>query len=144
MAPSVTKVSYYILGAESVEDRIRFAIKFVRQSWRKGMNVHCHVPSQVEAEELDQLMWEDNESFVPHEVEQGVLSRAPVGIGWQDPAGRDDLFVNLGGNLPAWFSHFNHLIEVVVQDPKVLETTRANWKQLKFNGYPITKHDLRS
>jgi len=52
--------------------------------------------------------------------------------------------VNLGGTLPSWFSHFDHLVEIVVQESAVLETTRANWKQLKFDGYPITQHDLRS
>jgi DNA polymerase-3 subunit chi len=52
--------------------------------------------------------------------------------------------VNLGGTLTSWFSHFDHLVEIVVQEAAVLETTRANWKQLKFDGYPITQHDLRS
>ena len=140
----MTKVSYYILQEESIEARIQFAVKFVRQSWRKGLNIHCHVTGQVEAEELDELLWKDNASFIPHEIDQGDLSQAPVGIGWQDSLSRHGLFVNLAGELPEWFSHFDHLIEIVVQDSQVLETTRANWKKLKFNGYPITKYDLRS
>jgi DNA polymerase-3 subunit chi len=140
----VTKVSYYILGEDSLEARARFAVKFVRQSFRKGLDVHCHVTSESEALTLDQLMWNDDESFIPHEIDPGDSSKAPVGIGWQDPPDRHGVLVNLDGPLPSWFSRFDHLVEIVVQEPKVLETTRTNWKQLKFDGYPITQHDLRS
>lgn len=140
----MTKVFYYILQERSLEARIRFATKFVRQSWRKGLNVHCHVSSQNEAEELDQLLWEDDASFIPHEVERANSPKASVGIGWQSPPNRHGLLLNLGGELPKWFSHFDQLIEIVVQNSQVLETSRANWKQLKFDGYPITKHDLRT
>jgi DNA polymerase-3 subunit chi len=102
------------------------------------------VASESEAKALDQLLWEDDESFIPHGIDQGDLPKAPVGIGWQDPPDRHSVLVNLGGPLPSWFSHFDHLVEIVVQEATVLETTRANWKQLKFDGYPITQHDLRS
>ena len=140
----MTKISYYILNEDSIEARTRFAVKFVRQSYRNGLNVHCHVATQSEAENLDQLLWDDQESFIPHEINQGDSHKAPVGIGWQDPADRHGVLVNLGGALPPWFSQFDHLIEIVVQNPNVLETTRTNWKKLKFDGYPITQHDLRS
>ena len=140
----MTKVSYYILGEDSLEARARFAVKFVRQSFRKGLDVHCHVTSESEAHTLDQLLWDDDESFIPHEIDPGDSSKAPVGIGWQDPPDRHGVLVNLGGPLPSWFSRFDHLVEIVVQEPQLLETTRANWKQLKFDGYPITQHDLRS
>ena len=139
----MTKVSFYILAEESLEARARFAVKFVRQSFRKGLDVHCHVASASEAEALDQLLWDDEESFIPHEMEQNDSPKAPVGIGWQNPTDRHGVLVNLGGELPPWFSHFDHLVEIVVQQPKVLDTTRNTWKQLKFDGYPITQHDLR-
>jgi len=139
----VTKVSYYILGDKTLDARTRFAVKFVRQSFRKGLDVHCHVSSESEAQALDQLLWDDDESFIPHGIDQADSRRAPVGIGWQDPADRQGVLVNLAGPMPPWFSHFDHLVEIVVQEPNVLETTRANWKRLKFDGYPITQHDLR-
>ena len=140
----MTKISYYILGEESLEARTRFAVKFMRQSFRKGLDVYCHVTSESEAQALDQLLWDDDESFIPHEIDQGDSPTAPVGIGWQNPPDRHGVLVNLGGSLPSWFSHFDHLVEIVVQQSAVLESTRANWKQLKFDGYPITQHDLRS
>ena len=93
----MTKVSYYILGDNTLEARIRFAVKFVRQSFRKGLDVHCHVASESEAEALDQLLWDDDESFIPHGIDQADSRRAPVGIGWQDPADRQGVLVNLGG-----------------------------------------------
>jgi DNA polymerase-3 subunit chi len=94
----VTKVSFYILAEESLEARARFAVKFVRQSFRKGLDVYCHVASASEAEALDQLLWDDEESFIPHEVEQDDSPKAPVGIGWQNPTDRHGVLVNLGGD----------------------------------------------
>ena len=140
----MTKVSYYILDGTAIDARTRFAVKFVRQSFRKGLDIHCHVATESEAQKLDQLLWDDEESFIPHEIDQRNSPKAPVGIGWQDPAERHGVLVNLGGALPSWFSQFDHLVEIVVQNPDVLKTTRANWKKLKFDGYPITQHDLRS
>ena len=140
----MTKISYYILNEDSIEAKTRFAVKFVRQSYRKGLDIHCHVATESEAQNLDQLLWDDEESFIPHEIDQRNSPKAPVGIGWQDPAERHGVLVNLGGALPSWFSQFDHLVEIVVQNPDVLKTTRANWKKLKFDGYPITQHDLRS
>ena len=142
----MTKISYYILGDETLDARTRFAVKFVRQSWRKGQQIHCHVANSKDAELLDHMLWADDQSFIPHAV-QDNKSGTPaktVGIGWTHPRGQFGMLINLSGPLPQWFSHFEHLVEIVVQVPEVLANTRANWKQLKFNGYSITQHDLRS
>ena len=112
----------------SIEARTRFAIKFVRQSYRKGLNVHCHVATESEAQNLDQLLWDDQESFIPHEINQGDSPKAPVGIGWQDPAESPWCIGEFRRTLPPWFSQFDHLIEIVVQNPDVLKITRTNWK----------------
>jgi len=139
----MTKISYYILNEASIEARTRFAVKFVRQSYRKGLDVHCYLTTESEAQNFDQLLWDDQDSFIPHEIDRGDSPKAPVGISWQDPADRHGVLVNLGETLPSWFSQFDHLVEIVVQNSDVLKTTRANWKKLKFDGYPITQYDLR-
>ena len=141
----MTKASFYILGDTTEAARIGFAVKFVRQSWRKGLDVYCHVTDQTAATRLDEALWADDASFIPHAIEQDATPHpGTVGIGWTDPQSRHGVFVNLGGALPDWFSHFDAMVEIVTQDPSVLAVTRENWKQLKFNGYPITQHDLRS
>jgi DNA polymerase-3 subunit chi len=146
----VTKASFYILGETTREARVGFAVKFVRQSWRKGLDVYCHVRDATDAAHLDHALWADTESFIPHAIESETPSvpRTPiagtVGIGWTDPQARHGLFVNLADALPDWFTHFDDVVEIVTQDPETLAATRDNWKRLKFNGYPITQHDLRS
>jgi len=141
----VTKASFYILGEATEDARVGFAVKFVRQSWRRGLDVYCHVRDPDQAARLDEALWADTESFIPHAIE---TNRQPitgtVGIGWTDPTSRHGVFVNLADTLPEWFTHFDDVVEIVTQDPETLAATRENWKQLKFNGYPITQHDLRS
>ena len=141
----MTKVSYYILGDSDPEARYGFALKFVRQSFRKGLALHVHVGDPEQASQLDAALWADDESFIAHDITtEEAPVQSPVTIGWQDPVGRHGILVNLGGRLPEWFSHFDHLVEVVIQEPSVLADTRANWQHLKFQGYPMTQHDLRS
>lgn len=142
----MTKVSFYILSEETLDARVHFAIKFVRQSWRKGLSVHCHVSSRDQATELDQLLWADQMSFIPHEIQtaSNTVPKAVVGIGWADPLQRSGVLVNLSRTLPCWFAHFDHLVEIVVQEASILGSTRETWKNLKFNGYPVSQHDLRT
>ena len=141
----MTKASFYILGADTQAARAAFVAKFIRQSVRKGLDVHLHVADETAAEQWDAALWADDEGFIAHEIERPTApSPAPVGIGWEDPAGRHGILINLGGPLPDWFSHFDHLVEVVIQSPTVLAETRANWQHLKQFGYPLTQHDLRS
>lgn len=141
----MTHASFYILGADSEAARQRFVQKLVRQSIRKGLDVHIHVADESHARTLDEALWADDEGFIAHDIEvTGEPSPAPVGIGWQDPAARHGVLVNLGGPLPEWFSHFDRVVEVVIQSPSVLAETRANWQHLKHLGYPLTQHDLRS
>jgi len=141
----VTKASFYILGEATHDARLGFAVKFVRQSWRKGLDVYCHVRDPDQAARLDEALWADTESFIPHAIETDTQPIAgTVGIGWTDPTSRHGVFVNLADTLPEWFTHFDDVVEIVTQDPETLAATRENWKQLKFNGYPITQHDLRS
>lgn len=146
----MTKASFYILGETTRDARVGFAVKFVRQSWRKGLDVYCHVRDPDQAAQLDDALWADTESFIPHAIESEAPPSADtatpgtVGIGWTDPKSRHGVFVNLADALPDWFTHFDDVVEIVTQDPEVLAATRENWKRLKFNGYPITQHDLRS
>ena len=117
--------------------------KTVSEAIEYRRSIRVYDPDQPLDTELVKRCIEQEESFIPHEVEQDDSPKAPVGIGWQNPTDRHGVLVNLGGALPPWFSHFDHLVEIVVQEPKVLDTTRNTWKQLKFDGYPITQHDLR-
>ena len=71
---------------DSLEARARFAVKFMRQSFRKGLEQDLAMwRPNLEAQALDQPLWDDDESFIPHEIDRGDSPTGPVGIGWQDP-----------------------------------------------------------
>lgn len=145
----MTKAAFYVLAAESHTARDAFVVKFARQSFRQGRSVHLHVRDATEAARLDQALWADNTSFIPHQTLDASTTTPrphlpPVTLGWTDPMDRHEVLVNLAGPLPDWFAQFAHLVEVVIQEQQVLADTRANWQHLSHFGYPISKHDLRS
>ncbi len=142
----MTNISFYVLKDTSLDARLQFAIKFVRQFWRKGFDIHCHVNSSDHASDLDHLMWADRESFIPHEIQisDKPITKSTVGIGWRNPPDRSGILVNLDNKLPDWFPHFDHLVEIVVQEPTILNSTRETWRNLAFKGYPIKKYDLNT
>ena len=66
-----------------------------------------------------------------------------IAIGWgQDPEGHSDLLINLQLEIPAFFSRFQRVAEVVTQDTDSLAALRRSWTFYKERGYQLEKHDL--
>jgi len=141
----MTEAAFYLLADESHDARLEFVVRLARQIWRKGHQIHCHVADPETAEQLSQALWSDDESFLPNEPLRPEPSAAhAITVGTEDAPHRHGVLINLAGDLPVWFAHFERIIEIVIQTPHVLEPSRRNWMRLKSDGYPITQHDLRS
>ena len=68
-----------------------------------------------------------------------------IAIGWgQEPQQHDDLLINLDLSVPAFFSRFHRVAEVVTQDPQSLGALRASWSFYRERGFALEKHDIHS
>ena len=96
-----------------------------------------------QAEALDRLLWQFRpSSFLPHGL-VGSEHTETIAIGWgQDPDTHNDLLINLHLEIPAFFSRFQRVAEVVTQDPDSLSALRKSWTFYKDRGYQLEKHDL--
>ena len=47
------------------------------------------------------------------------------------------LLINLGQEIPSWFSRFERLSEIVIQEPGILKNTREHFSFFRERGYPI-------
>lgn len=139
----MTKIDFYVLPETTGEARWLFACKLAEKVQRMGMRVLIAVDSAADAQQLDDLLWTFKpESFVPHQL-LGGNKPAPVEITCSDQAGdHQGLLLNLSKTIPTWFSRFERVSEVVIQEPQMLATSRERYSFYKSRGYPIDTRKL--
>jgi len=140
----MTQVDFHILQETSVEARWLYVCRFIEKVERLGHSILVIVNTIEEAQELDDLLWSFKpESFIPHQI-LGSDEEAKVEITFlanaADTSAHHDVLINLGNQIPDYFSRFARVAEIVIQEPKILENTREHYKFYKQRGYPITQH----
>lgn len=153
----MTKVDFYILQDSASEARWHFTCRLVDKALRAGLTVLITVDSTEEAQQIDDLLWTFKpESFIPHELfnpaakdaaEKEKVSAVPVVIISSALADHQlhehrGLLINLGREIPPWFSRFERLSEIVIQDPDVLKNTRDHFSFYRERGYPIEHRNI--
>lgn len=143
----MTRVDFYILEQDSVEARMLFVCRLIDKAVRRGMRVLVCVANPATAEALDDLLWSFRpESFIPHAIAGSSEAEDPelpvVITAGQDVAHQHELLVNLTSDIPPFFSRFQRLAEVAIQEEKLLQSTREHYSFYKQRGYPIETHKL--
>ncbi len=134
----MTKVDFYILPEATSEARWLFACRLIDKVQRMGMRVLVAMDTEADARAFDELLWTFKpESFIPHQLINGGKP-APVEITFTaDAGGHQGLLLNLSKTTPAYFSRFERLSEVVVQEQQSLASSRERYSFYKSRGYPI-------
>jgi DNA polymerase III subunit chi len=144
----MTQIDFHILQDASVEARWLYVCRFIEKVERLDHNILVVVDTLEEAQELDDLLWSFKpESFIAHQI-LGGDEQARVEITYTlnapaehaDAGVHNDVLINLGSQIPDYFSRFARLVEIVIQDPKILENTREHYRFYKQRGYPINQH----
>jgi DNA polymerase III subunit chi len=139
----VTQIDFYILPETTSEARWLFACRLIDKVHRMGMRVLVAVDSEAEARQLDELLWTFKpESFIPHQlINSGKPT--PVEITFTQEAGdHQNLLLNLSKTTPTYFSRFERMSEVVIQEAESLAASRARFSFYKSRGYPIETRKL--
>lgn len=143
----MTRVDFYILEEDTVDARMLFVCRLIDKVVRRGMRVLVCVADPGTADALDDLLWSFRpESFIPHAIagtEEAEDEDVPVIItAGEDLANQHELLINLTNEVPSFFSRFQRLAEVAVQEEKLLQVTREHYAFYKQRGYPIETHKL--
>ncbi|MFN2329687.1 MAG: DNA polymerase III subunit chi [Chromatocurvus sp.] len=140
----MTRVGFYVVQAEASVKRLQVAARLAEKAFQRGHAIFFNCASRAQAEAMDDLLWCFRpDSFLPHGlIDSDAADR--IAIGWgQDPEGHDDLLINLDLAIPAFFSRFHRVAEVVTQDPQSLKALRASWSFYRERGFALEKHDIR-
>lgn len=108
-----------------------------------GHKVFVQAESEGAARELDDLMWTySDRSFLPHSL-AGADPEALVHIGHGvEPGEGFHLLINLGAEVPGFFSRFERVAEVVDGDETRKAQGRERFRFYKDRGYPLKTNNL--
>lgn len=138
----MTRVRFY----HNAGNPLALACELTARAYASGHRVALRVPDPDTARRLDQLLWSfDQLAFVPHVMTGSRLAPGtPVLLGLSHEAGNwghNDLLFNLSDDVPADFSQFRMLIEVVGQADSARAPARSRWMHYKSAGLAIEAFD---
>lgn len=126
-------------------DRIQAAAQWLHQAWAERRAVLVYVPDAAPAERLDRLLWTQPAlSFLPHcRIDSPLAGETPILLAdTLDGALQENCLLNLGNTLPATFSRFGHLVEIVSIDDADRLPARERFKFYRERGYAVDSRDI--
>jgi DNA polymerase III subunit chi len=134
----------------NVPNKLAYACKLLRKATAAGARVAVLTPPEMIAR-LDTELWAFSAlDFVAHvraPCTSQVLQRTAVVIcadlAELAPGHLMTVLVNLTQTVPAAFTDFQRVIEVVSQDASDRQAARQRWKHYTELGCEITRHDLQ-
>lgn len=139
----MTEVAFHF----NAPDKVAYACRLLRKALGGGSRLLVLGDDETLGL-LDRALW----NMAPHEflahcredAPQFVRSASPVVLASTSQGSpHQQVLVNLGESVPAGFSSFERLIEVVGRDDaEDRQRARLRWKHYADRGYNITRHDL--
>ena len=143
----MTRVDFYVLPEQSGESAAVTACKLCDKANAAGQRVYVFAPETTQQDELDRVLWTLRQgSFLAHERYAGTPPEEPqpaVLLGsTEPPASHHQILINLGMDVPAFFSRFERVLEVVSGDAAQRGKSRERFKFYRDRGYELKTHNL--
>ncbi|NIM43712.1 MAG: DNA polymerase III subunit chi [Hydrogenophaga sp.] len=129
-------------------DKAAYVCRLLRKAYLKGARVSVLAPVE-QLETLDRGLWLIAQGeFVPHCVgadAEATRRHSPIHLlDRLDERAPTQVLVNLTDDVPADYSRFDRVIEVVGQDDGDRALARQRWRRYLADGVEPQRHDLRS
>lgn len=141
----MTQIDFYILADNSLKAGELFACKLVDKAYHLKHTIYLNASNQPQAEQLDELLWTFNQgSFLPHSLNTQQESIAePILIGYPEQNTHfHDVLINLDQEVPAFFSQFERVAEIVSGDDTMRNQARQRYKFYRDRGYALNTHNI--
>lgn len=142
----MTRVDFYSLEERSGGDRFLLTCRLVERIHTEGFRIFIQVPDREQARHIDRLLWTfRQQSFLPHgPADEADPELTPILIGHGgDPGDENQVLINVGLEVPTFFSSFERLCEPVDQDPAVRHAGRKRYAYYRDRGYPLHHHKIQ-
>jgi DNA polymerase III subunit chi len=143
----LTRVDFYILPDAAADDAAATACKLCDKAVSAGQRVYVHAPTQ-EQEAIDKLLWTLRQgSFIAHERFVGAPIAEPLPAvllgNVEPPPSHNQVLINLGVDVPPYFSRFERVLEVVPGGDARAQS-RSRWKFYKDRGYELKSYEQQA
>jgi DNA polymerase-3 subunit chi len=143
----MTRVDFYILPetAKPPEGAVMTACKLCDKAAAGGLRVYVYAPGEL-AGSVDGALWSFRQgSFISHErlasPLQPPLPLVLIGDA-EPPEGFGQVMINLAAEVPAFFSRFERVMEIVDGDAARRAQSRERYKFYRDRGYELASHNL--
>ena len=141
----MTEIDFYVLKDKASQAGMQFTCRLAEKIFKEGHEVYINTASEQQLRQLDDLMWSFRQgSFLPHAVYiSNNPGTTPILLGHAtEPDGPSDVLVNLAEDIPAFFSRFSRVTELVSGDQTQRDAARTRYKFYKDRGYTVRSHQL--
>jgi DNA polymerase-3 subunit chi len=142
----MTRVDFYILDDAMATARAQFVCRLAEKAWQQGHKIYIHTDGPAQSSQLDELLWTFRAgSFLPHSLDSGAdADSVDIHIGHGDePMHHDDVLINMGREVPLFFSRFERVAEVIAGDEAAKQDGRQRFRFYRERGYPLQSHTIR-
>lgn len=142
---SPIRVDFYLLASDKPDARGLVACRLLEKAYMKGHRVYVHCTDQHDAELIDELLWTfRDDSFIPHNLQgEGPEPPPPVQIGYgKEPRGFNDILLNLGQDIPPFYTKFKRVMELVSNVESEKELSRLHYKEYRAKGCDLQTHNI--
>lgn len=142
----MTRVDFYVLPDGADEGPLPTACRLCEKAAGAGKRVHVHAPDEDVAREFDRLLWVYKQGgFVAHERLGASDDPGPaavlIGAGEPLPS-HQDVLLNLGAGVPAFYDRFERVLEIVAGDAGQRGASRERFKFYRDKGLAPETHKL--
>ncbi|MGH1484802.1 MAG: DNA polymerase III subunit chi [Cellvibrionaceae bacterium] len=140
----MTQVDFYILQQDNPIARLHFACRLSEKAANRNHHIVIAVQDEAQAKTLSEYLWSFKpESFLPHHLQTEEAPSSSIMLAWdKDEDQYHDILINLRDDIPEWFSRFQRVMEIVVQEDSCLSQTRDHFQFYRDRGYPLKSHPV--
>ena len=133
----MTRIDFH----SNVSNQLDYACRLTRKALAAGCRMVVRHQDEAQLAEFDQLLWSFSATdFLPH-VRAGdplaQMTAVLLSLEGNEHVGQTEILLNLSDRIPADFSNFERLIEIVPQDTKATQAGRGRYRQYQQQGYQL-------
>jgi DNA polymerase III subunit chi len=140
----MTRIDFYILPDKpgTADSAVITACKLCEKAAAAGLKIYAHTDNPGLADNFDGALWSFRQGgFTAHERFDGKVIDEPLPPvligGVEPPDSHHDVLVNLGAEVPDFFSRFTRVLEIVAGDDAQRSASRARYKFYRDRGYEL-------
>lgn len=145
----MTRIDFYILpdAGETALGPVMTVCKLCEKAVATGTRLYVRSPDGALAAAIDDALWTFKQgSFISHERDGGQPVAEPppavlIGNG-EPPESHQGILLNLGEDVPLYFSRFDRVLEIVPGTQADRTASRARYKFYRDRGYELSTHNL--